>query len=185
VRAHASTYGATEFNPSADPGRFRPVRGRGRVVPTLYGSEGDAGAISETVFHAVPVAAPHKRVLLSRFDAYLLSVLATRRPLRLAQLHGHGFHRIHATRAALIESDPDRYGELAAWGQALHDCPAEPDGIVWRSRQYDDSYALILFGDRVSRRELRVVKPPLPLAFGAGLERVQELAERARITLIE
>ena len=60
-----------------------------------------------------------------------------------------------------------------------------PDGIVWRSRHYDDSYAFVLFGDRVRRQEFRVVEPPLPLAVGRGLERVMELAEQADITIVD
>ena len=105
--------------------------------------------------------------------------------LRLASLHGHGPRRLGATRAQLIDSDADQYDALSAWGQALHDCPAEPDGIVWRSRHYDDAYALVLFADRVGRRELEVVEPPLPLGLGRGLDRVMELAEQAAITLVE
>jgi hypothetical protein len=93
--------------------------------------------------------------------------------------------RVGATRAELIDSGADQYPALASWGQALHDCPAAPDGIVWRSRHYDDSYVFVLFGDRVPRRELQIVEPPLPLAVGRGLERVMELAEQAGITILE
>jgi hypothetical protein len=112
-------------------------------------------------------------------------VLAATRLLRLTQLHGHGFHRVRATRTALIETEADRYPDLARWGQALHDCPAEPDGIVWRPRHYDDSYACIWFGDRVARRELEVVEAPLPLAVGPGLDELRALVEQAEITTIE
>jgi hypothetical protein len=114
-----------------------------------------------------------------------MSTLAARRTLRLASLHGHGLRRIHATRSQLIESPASEYALLARWGQALHDCPAQPDGIVWRSRHYDDAYAFVLYGDRVERRDLRVVEPPLPPAVGRGLDRVLELAELAGITIVE
>jgi hypothetical protein len=56
---------------------------------------------------------------------------------------------------------------------------------VWRSRHYHDAYVFVLYGDRVARRELKVVTPPQPLAVGRGLERVLELAELAGITIIE
>jgi hypothetical protein len=65
----------------------------------------------------------------------------------LIRLHGHGFHRMRASRAKLIESEADCYPQLAPWGQAPHDCPAEADGLLWRSRHYDDAYACLLFGD--------------------------------------
>jgi hypothetical protein len=154
------------------------------VVATLYAADEAAGAISETVFHDVPVDNPNKRVRKSRFDTVLLSTLAPKRDLRLVRLHGHGFHRLNVSRAKLIESEADRYPQLAPWGQALHDCPANADGLLWRSRHYDDSYACLLFGDRVGRRELEVVAPSLPLVLGRGLELVEQLAEDAEITLV-
>jgi hypothetical protein len=185
VRCHSLRFRASEFNTTAAAGRFRPVRRRGRIVGTLYGAEDDAGAISETAFHDVPVRTGPPLVRLSALASMVISTLAARRILRLASLHGHGLRRVRATRAELIESDADEYPALAAWGQALHDCPAQLDGIVWRSRHYDDAYALVLFGDRVRGRELDVVEPPLPLALGRGLERLYVLAERAGITLLE
>ena len=185
VRCHNVRFGATEFNATAGPGRFRPVRRRGRIVGTIYAAGDAAGAISETAFHDVPVDARRPLVRLSALTPLVVSTLAAGRTLRLVSMHGHGPRRLRATRAQLVDSDADQYPALAAWGQALHDCRAEPDGIAWRSRHYDESYALVLFGDRVARRELDVVEPPLPLALGRGLERSQELAERAGITLVQ
>jgi hypothetical protein len=185
VRCHNVRHGPAEFNRTASPGRFRPVRSRGRIVGTLYGSEDLAGAVSETVFHHLPVGQGERFVRLQALAPMVASTLSPRRALRLASLHGHGLRRLGATRAQLIDSDADRYPALAAWGQALHDCPAEPDGLVWRSRHYDDAYALLLFADRVRRRELGVIAPPLPLAAGPGLELLMGLAERAGITLTE
>jgi hypothetical protein len=184
-RCHDERFGASEFNRSASRGRFRPVRIGGRALGTLYGAENDAGAIAEQVFRAVPFAAEIRRVRRSRLVPVLLASLACRRTLRLAALHGNGLRRVGATRAQLIETGPDQYPALASWGQALHDSPAGVDGIVWRSRHYDDSYVFVLFADRVARRDLELVEPPLPLALGRGLERVMELAEQAGITLVE
>ncbi len=185
VRCHDAGFGATEFNRTASPGRFRPVRNRGRIVGTIYGAEDDAGAIAESLFRPVPVDSAVKRVGRARLVPVMISVLASTRTLRLASLHGHGLRRIGSSRARLIDSEADQYPALAAWGQALHDCSAAVDGIVWRSRHYDDSYALMLFGDRVHRRALELVQPPLPLAVGRGLERVNELAEQAGVTLVD
>jgi hypothetical protein len=185
VRCHNVRFGSTEFNSTASPGRFRPVRRAGRIVGTLYGAADDAAAISETAFHDVPLRTGPPLVRLSALTPMLVSTLTARRVLGLASLHGHGLRRVRASRAELIESEADQYPALSAWGQPLHDCTAEPDGIVWRSRHYDDAYALVLFADRVGRRELEVVEPPLPLAVGQGLERLLALAERAGITLVE
>lgn len=155
-----------------------------RFVPTLYAADETSGAISETVFHDVPIDSPVKMVRLGRFEIALLSTIAPKRDLTLVRLHGHGFHRIGASRAQLIETDSASYPQLAAWGQALHDCSEQPDGLLWRSRHYDDAYACVLFGERVRRAELSVVEPSLPLALGRGLELVEEIAEDAGITLV-
>jgi hypothetical protein len=153
-------------------------------VPTLYGAGGHNGAISETVLHDIPISSVAKQVRMGRFDTVLLSTIAPKRDLNLIQLHGHGFQRLNVSRRDLIETEASSYGALAEWGQALHDCPIHPDGLVWRSRLYDDDYAILLFGDRVSRRDLGVVAPSLPLALGRGLELVQTAAEAAGIALI-
>jgi RES domain len=154
-------------------------------VGTLYGAEDDAGAVAEQLFRPVPVAETVKRVRRARLLPLMISSLAASRPLRLASLHGHGLRRVGATRAELIDSEADQYPALARWGQALHDCPAAPDGIVWRSRHYDDGYVFVVFGDRVRRQVLEILAPPLPLAVGRGLERVMELAEEAGIAILE
>lgn len=185
VRSHDSSFGATEFNRTDSAGRFRPVRVGQRIVGTLYGASDDAGAIAEHVFRPVPVDASVKRVRRARLVPVMVSTLACKRTLRLASLHGHGFGRLGVSRRAVVESDASEYERLAAWGQALHDCPAQPDGIIWRSRHYDDSYVFVLYEDRVARGELRIVEPPLPLAAGRGLERAMELAQQAGITIIE
>jgi hypothetical protein len=185
VRCHDVRFAATEFNRTASDGRFRPVRSRGRIVGTIYAAQDDAGAIAESVFRPVPVGAAVKQVSRARLVPTMITTLVSRRELRLASLHGHGLRRVGATRAQLIDCEADHYPALAAWGQTLHDCPAEPDGIVWRSRHYDDSYALMLFADRVGRGELHVREPPLPLGAGRGLERVLELAEQANIAIID
>jgi hypothetical protein len=185
VRCHDTRFGATEFNRTASEGRFRPVRARGRIVGTIYCAQDDAGALAESVFRPVPVGTAVRQVGRARLVPIMISTLASGRTLRLASLRGNGLRRVGASRTQLIDSEADQYAALAAWGQALHDCPAKPDGIVWRSRQYDDSYAFVLYGDRVRRQELQVVEPPLPLAVGRGLERVMELAEQADITIVD
>jgi RES domain len=185
LRCHDSRFGATEFNRTPSEGRFRPVRSKGRIAGTIYGAQDDAGAIAESVFRPVPTGTAIRQVGRARLVPLMISTLSSSRTLRLASLHGNGLSRVGATRAELIDSEADQYPALTAWGQALHDCPATPDGIVWRSRHYDDSYAFVLFGDRVRRKALHVVEPPLPVAVGVGLERVMELAEQADITIVD
>jgi hypothetical protein len=145
VRCHDARFGATEFNRTASEGRFRAVRRRGRIVGTIYGSDDNVGAIAEHVFRPAPVGGAVRRVRRSRLVPVLMSTLTCTRTLRLASLHGLGLRRVGATRAQLIDAEADQYPLLTPWGQAFHDCSASVDGIVWRSRHYDDSYAFLLY----------------------------------------
>jgi hypothetical protein len=185
IRCHSSEFGATEFNATRGPGRFRPFTVNRRTVPTLYGAEDIEAALSETVFHDVPVSGPGRQILASYLLPFLQSTIAPTRPLRLVALRGFGLGRIGITRSALIDSPATSYESTARWAQALYECPQQPDGLLWTSRQYDRSAALILFGRRVARRELRVVGSPRPLAIGEGLDAVRAAAEAAAILIVE
>jgi hypothetical protein len=185
IRCHSSDYGATEFNPSRRPGRFRPFTVTRRTVPTLYGAEDIDAALSETMFHDVPVSGSGRQILVSSLLPWLQSTIAPTRQLRLVDLRGFGLRRIGTTRASMIDSPATSYEATARWARALHECPRLPDGLLWICRQYDLSAALILFGRRVSRHELRVVQPPRPLAIGPGLDSVRAAAESAGILIVE
>jgi RES domain len=184
-RCHSSVYRATEFNATRSAGRFRPFTSARRTVPTLYGAEDFQAALSETVFQDVPVSGPGREVLISSLRPWLFSTIAARRVLRLVDLRGHGLRRLQLRRGDLINTPASDYPALARWGAAFYACPQAPDGIIWVSRQYDRSAALMLFGRRVSRRDLEVIDPPLPLAFGKGLEDVRDAAESAGILIVE
>ena len=61
------------------------------------------------------------------------------------------------------------------------------DGLVWRSRQFNDSYAVMRWGDRVKRRkdiDVDDANPPLSLYLGAGFDEVQQLADDCLITVV-
>ena len=157
------------------------LRGGAAVV-----SESDrlAGAISETVFHDVPVRGT-KHVPRATLRRKLAITLTATRDLRLADLTGYGLRRLGATRAEIIDSDPRSYPHTARWAHGLHDHSEHLDGIQWVSRQYDTALALILFGDRVQETELDIgpTTIPMPLALGLGFDNVQDLADQADITI--
>jgi hypothetical protein len=166
-------------------GRFHPFADRGgHGVPTIYGSSTLDGALSETLFHNVPVRGPRKAIRRSSLTAMLVSVLVPLRDLTLVQLHGHGLRRLEVSRAELIESDSAHYPQTVHWARALHAASDRIDGLVWVSRQHDTAFALVLFGDRVRRVDLDVVEPPLPLYLGAGFDEVQRAAGEAGIIIL-
>jgi hypothetical protein len=186
VRCHNVQFGATEFNPGFGRGRFHPfLDGKGQAVPTLYGAGSVEGALSETVFHDVPVRGAMRRIRASSLRPLVISTIAAKRTLRLGQLHTNGLRRLQVSRAELIDGDSRSYGTTVLWARALHGCREDLDGLVWVSRLHDTSRALVLFGDRVARRDLEVVEVPLPLFEGRGFDKVWNAAEEAGITLVK
>lgn len=154
-------------------------------MPILYGADALEGGLAETVFHNVPIRGEHRAVTRSSLLAKVISVVAPRRDLKLVQLHGFGLRRLELSRTDLLESDLSQHERTSSWARALHDWSEEVQGLVWVSRQHDTSLALVLFGDRVQRKDLEVVKAPLPLAKGVGLKKVRWAAELAGITILE
>jgi hypothetical protein len=79
------------------------------------------------------------------------------------------------THAELIETSARQYPRTAARGQAPYDHNTGFHGLVWRSRQFNESPAVMLWGDRVARFSHLTFdpdEPPLPLFAGDGYERV-------------
>jgi hypothetical protein len=187
VRCHDASIGATEFNTTTASRRFRPVSSTHGTVPTIYGADESAGALSETVFHDVPIHGPARRIQRKSVIHTVLSAIVTTRELRLVELHGAGLGRLNVTHGELIETSASQYPRTALWGQALYDHTGGYDGLVWRSRQFNDSLALMLWGDRVSRfddLQLDPGQPPLPLFAGPGWDMVLQLANDSGITVI-
>ncbi|MGH3634309.1 MAG: RES family NAD+ phosphorylase [Mycobacterium sp.] len=186
IRCHNSALGATEFNTSNDSRRFRPVTSQSAVVPTLYGADLVEGALSESVFHDVPLRGPGRRVQRKALVPMIRSTVIPQRDLRLVQLHGTGLKKLGVTHGELIETSARQYPRTAAWGQAFYDHD-DYDGLVWRSRQFNDSYAVMLWGDRVKRRkdiDVDDANAPLSLYLGAGFDEVQQLADDWFITVV-
>jgi hypothetical protein len=186
VRCHDSRFGATEFNPGLGHGRFHPFEDfPGRQVPTLYGASNLDGSLAESVFHQVPVRGPEKLIRRLSLRSMLVSTVAARRDLTLIQLHGHGLTRLEVSHSELIETEARQYSRTAVWAAALHARLEGADGLIWVSRKFNTSFALVLFGDRVDRTDLEVVDPPLPLFLGSGYAEVQRVAEQAGITILD
>ena len=184
VRCHSRAQHEREFNTTTYLRRFRPLMHDDAIVPTLYGADDLLGALSETVFHDVPVRGADRRVARSQIDRWVWSELSPRRDLHLVSLHGTGLRRLQVTPGELIESGAAHYAETVPWSDALHDVAAKPDGLCWRSRQHNDSLAIMLFGSRVAEDDLEVVRAAESLARKRGGDVVYEFAEGAGITIV-
>lgn len=184
MRCHNLRFAPTDFNPGFGRGRFHPFQdAAGNPVPTMYAADQIEGALSETAFHDIPVRGALKVMVRERLKPLGLSVLAPRRSLVLLQLHGFGLRRLEVSREELIASDAGRYPRTVLWARALHACRREADGLVWVSRQHDRSLCVVLFGDRVTRQDLRVIRRPRPLATTA-FETLERAAEAAGISIV-
>lgn len=188
IRIFSQPHRPNAFNPGGHGG----VSGRfsffedvdGATVPIMYGSNSPDGAISETVFHDVPIRGPNRRVLESRLSSLSIATLEPARDLTLVELFGHGLRRLQVRAQDLTDTEPTAYIKTVPWAKALHHALSDIDGLIWMSRQFNSAKALALFGDRLSSGDLHAVEPPLPLRLGAGRELVDTAANDAGIVII-
>lgn len=139
-------------------GRFDSPSGRFGV---LYAAQDFAGAFAETVLRQ-----PRQLLVsLAEIEARALSVLVIGADLALVDLTGPGLSQLGLD--ARMLSGP--YETCGAWADALHDHPAQPDGILYPSR-FDPSQPCMVFFDRAGRH-LDAVTAPTPLS-----ERLPEMA---------
>jgi hypothetical protein len=184
-RVHLAAHRPDEFNPGSVPGRFRPIRVGSRYVPTLYGAEGTAAALTETVFHDLVPEQDDQIVLRSTLYGRVRSVVMPRRDLRLVSLRGGGLRRLRTTARALIHSPPAEYAATAAYALALYRWSGRVDGLIWDSRLHPGAATLMLFGTRVRSRSLAFSYDDVePLWKGTGLDEVLAAAEDAGVTLV-
>jgi len=185
-RVHAARWAANEFNPGYGQGRFHPFNDLdGQPVPTLYGSDQVDGALTETVFRGIPAVGTLRGIRRRSLINIVLSILAPKRELKLADLRGHGLRRLGLQRNQLLETEAEHYAQTAAWGAALHHSAVKPDGLIWVSRQFDTAAALLLFGDRVRPETLKIAEPPVSLYRGRGFQQVLASAERADLVIVD
>lgn len=145
-RVHGNQRHATVFNAGhGGPTRFAFFRdGTGQIVPVLYAAAAQDAAVAETLLHDVPITGG-----LLDFDDYstkVMSRIESTRGLRLATFHGLGLRRLRVSAETLTASAASTYPETVLWAKAAHG--AGLDGIVWMSRQCNDTEAYVFFGDR-------------------------------------
>jgi hypothetical protein len=183
VRVFTARYGATGFNTTASVGRFRPIlTSTGVPVPTMYAAVDTETAIAEGLLRGVDDAGARRQLFRLEVDGLALCHVLPRRDLRLVRVHGTGLKRLRVLRRELIDSEREAYPWTARWAQALHDQVADADGLVWTSRQNDSAKAAILWGDRVSARDLEPAGPVLALDREPGLDLVRQAALDADVT---
>lgn len=142
-RVLSATRTATDFNPGFG-GRTRFGFFGKPVVPIMYAADTEDAAIAETLLHDIPAAGG-----LLPYDQYATKVLVrlkVTRTVRLGILHGTGLRRLKVTAGELTASPASSYDSTVRWAEAAHG--AGLDGLVWMSRQCNDTKAYVFFGDR-------------------------------------
>lgn len=177
-------YGSAQYNATAVSRRFRPVTDAGEIVPTVYGSNEDDGAICETVFHDVDFTAAARSILKSSLITQLLAPIVPTKDLRLATLTDPHIKRLKTTHNALIETGASEYPATVPWGQAIYDHPAAFDGMVWHSRQHHATLTVMLWETRAGKLASATSLPAEPLFFGPGYNKVVDLADAMDVTII-
>lgn len=197
LRVADDQFGATEFNPcQGEPTRFAPLTIDGQCIPTLYAAETLDAVLMESVFHDVvldrPDGAPPE-VYLADLATVRRSTIASQRDLRLGRLDDDALATLGLERTELIDSDADTYPETVRWAQHAHRHGAADrgplDGLIWHSRRAAQGLAsrelvVVLFGDRVARRDLDSRGTPVPLVVSTGLDELDSIANRLGVTLV-
>jgi len=142
-RVLSATRTATDFNPGFGSRTRFGFFGK-PVVPVMYAADAEDAAIAETLLHDVPATGG-----LLPYDQYATKVLVrlqVTRDVRLGVLHGTGLRRLKVTADELTASPASSYPSTVRWAEAAHG--AGLDGLVWMSRQCNDTKAYVFFGDR-------------------------------------
>ena len=187
MRVAIDNLGSTEPSSAAAPRRFSPVvDSNGRRVPVLYAGEDLECALGETVFHDLPDSAA---VPAEIFRADLLTLRAgtitSTVDLVLADLTDPALALSGYARTEVVDTPPGEYETTGEWGQHTWDT-TEAAGIAWNSRRTPDRHSYLLFvtARTVTRRQLRVIQPPVPLYDQDGLAAVMEAAATRNVTVV-
>lgn len=162
---------------------FAPeVRVRKRV-PTAYAAEDFEAAVYETIFHDLDPAEPFKTYSLSKLADVLCSVLRVASPLALRSFLAPDLMKLGVARTPLIDTPAREFPDTRNWSSALHRKDTTTHGMVWESRPYPSSKAMML-GDRLPPRALSVVSTARIDANPSLAMRFKALADRSGVTLV-
>lgn len=149
MRIHASRHGALFFGRKQTPGdnRFDAPAGQFGV---LYVGRDAHCAFVETFLHETGI----RFVTSTELSQRSLSLVQSKRPLRLVDLRGSGLARMGADAALTSSTD---YELTQKWALALHDHPRKPDGILYRARHDPTRSAAAIFERAAAELTTRLV----------------------------
>lgn len=183
-RIHAESLAGDAFNPGFGASRFAPIGPVRKRVPTAYAAEEFEAAVYETIFHDLDPVQPFKTYPLARLADVRCSVVRVASPLALRSFLAPDLMKLGVTRTQLIDTPSREFPDTRRWSAALHRKDAATQGMVWESRAYPSSMAMVFFGDRVPPGTLSVVSTTRIDADPALAIRFRALAERSGVTLV-
>lgn len=137
IRSHLQTFGPLHFGRSG-ANRFDAPSAQYGI---LYLAADAYGAFVETFGRQLG----QRSVEVARIASRALSQVVQGRPLRLVDLTGPGLSRIGADARLTATS----YDLSQRWALAFHEHPAQPDGLLYRSR-HDPSRLCAAIFDRAA-----------------------------------
>ncbi|WP_227318596.1 RES family NAD+ phosphorylase [Cedecea davisae] len=162
-RCHAMQWAGNSFNPGRELGendygaRFSPFKDElGMQVPSLYVADSLSGALAETLFHDLIGGERRGFLSIRPWLTWGMSELVSKRDLVLATLKTADLYRMGLTKQLFLLSDRPAYLQTQRWAKAIYHQNHDIDGMVWKSRQHDDSSAFILFGNRLNTADLEL-----------------------------
>ena len=181
-RIHDRRFGSCLFNPGLGYTRFAPCVTTSGKIPTLYAGTSLGCAIFEYIFHDVETVAPFKSVPHSSLDPLSYSTVQLARDLNLATFFKPDLLKLSLERRQLIDSPKSTYDQTQKWSPAVHR-DSSADGMIWTSHRFDEEKALMLFGDRVTDRDLVELSSVDIINDPDILHEIYSLAKRADIVL--
>ncbi|MEP9404342.1 RES family NAD+ phosphorylase [Sphingomonas sp. VNH70] len=183
-RIHAEQFAGDTFNPGFGQSRFAPIGPIHNRVPTAYAADGFEAAIYETIFHDLDPVEPFKTYALGKLANVRCSVLRVESALGLRSFMTPDLMKLGVARTRLIDTPAREFPDTRRWSAALHHRDNATHGMIWESRAYPSSMAMMLFGDRVPSNALSVVST-LRIDADPGLAmRFKALADRSGVTLV-
>ncbi len=135
-RIYPSQFGSIYYD-AGPTGRLNAPDGSYGV---LYAAEARDGAFAESVLRTVGRTALDDEFLAAKG----LVTLRLEQPLSLCSLFGPGLSILGAT-AEVTHSGVESYDLSQTWSKALHDHPANFDGVAYRSRHDDNEICYAIF----------------------------------------
>ncbi len=183
-RIHAEKFAGDVFNPGFGASRFAPVGPVRKRVPTAYAADAFEAAVYETIFHDLDPAQSFKTYPLSKLADVRCSVLRVASPLSLRSFLAPDLMKLGVARNQLIDTSSREFPDTRRWSAALHRKDTITHGMVWESRAYPSSLAMMFFGDRVPPVALSVVSSTRIDVDPTHAMRFKALAERSGVTLV-